>query len=164
MAKHYILHFSAELTTPVDSCADAVLRYLISGEGRQPEAWPAHQFFSMDKAIMELRPLPHTWANLRPGDFVSEYWTDNVGPRSGVTLRLPGIKDLQGWFEALTFVDWICSMVAGDACVGYVQDEEDRGAISLLCASAQALYFKDDKVAPEGMVRFTTGEPWVRQP
>ena len=164
MAKHYILHFSAELITPVDPRADAVLRYLISGAGPAPAAWPAHQFFSMDKAFMELRPLPHAFANFRPGDFVSEYWADDAGPRSGVTLRLPGIKDLQGWFEVLTFADWICSLTGGDACVGYIQDEEDRCAVSLLYASGQALHFRDENAAPAGVVRFTTGEPWVRQP
>jgi hypothetical protein len=161
MSKHYILHLSAELITPVDPHAEAVLRYLISGMGPAPQAWPAHQFFLMERVSMELRPLPRGFTNFKAGDFVCEYWADEVGPRSGVTLRLPGIKDLQGWFEALTFADWLCSLTGSDACIGYIQDEEDRCALSLLYALGGALYFRAENIESAELVRLTTGEVWA---
>lgn len=110
---------------------------------------------------MELRPLPHAYVSFRPGDFVCEYWADGVGPRAGITLKLPSIKDLQGWYEALMLVDWICSLVAGDAFVGYIQDETDRCALSLLYSLGGALYFRAENAKSAELVRLTTGEVWA---
>lgn len=164
MSRHYTLHLSVELALPVDPRADATLRYLVAGTGPAPEAWPEHAFFTMERIAMDLRPLPQVYAAFLAGDWVAAYWQDAIGPRTGVTLKLPGLKDLQGWYEALMFADWLCALASGDGIVGDVQDEESRSPKSLLRVQGQALYLRDGSNALDPWCRLTTGEPLTPLP
>ncbi len=164
MSGHYTLHLSIELAQPVDPQADATLRYLVVGDGPAPDAWPEHAFFAMERVGVELRPLPQVYAASPSGDWVAAYWQDAIGPRAGVTLKLPGLKDLQGWYEALVFADWLCALASGDGFVGYIQDEQSRSAKSLLCVRGQALYLRDESNASDRWFCLRTGEPLAPLP
>lgn len=157
MSVHYTLHLSIILKKSLSDEDIATLDFLVDGKPK-PSVLPPFPCFS-DPIAVGSRPLTAGYSSFFPGEYVCTYWkTDLVVARSGINLILPSIKDLQGWWEILRLVDWLCSISEEDGLIGYMVEEDDPVSITLLYSFNGKLYFHDKKDL-KGLISFTTGEP-----
>jgi hypothetical protein len=134
-----------------------VLQFLVNGDNKKPHIFPSHPYFDdMGKIIS----WPGMYKNgFVVGQYLSSYWrSGSTGERAGVSLILPGIKELQGWYDALKFVDWLCSLVKIDGFIGFIVEEDNRNSMSVLYSIGGKLFFRDEKTLL-GLISFSTGEP-----
>lgn len=159
MSKHYLLNISVALKSEVSAAEKAALDFLINGVGNmQTGAALVHPYF---QAGQSLSPLASGYRSGFPlGEYMSVYWRRGEVPleNSGVSLLLPGIKDIQGWYDTLKFVDWLCSLTKSEGLIGYITDEENQSSFSLLYSFDGRLYFRDEKEIGN-VVAFSTGQP-----
>ena len=155
MANHYKLCLSFELRKELLANEKASLDHFINNRGAISSDLPIHDFF-LKENNKNLVPIPSLYKNFVAGEYYSEYWIrDNS---HGVTLLLPGIRDLEGWYQRLKFVDWLCSMSQRDCYLGCISQEYDDFSTSLLYSIKNKLYFKDIKELTD-LNSFSTGEP-----
>lgn len=141
----------------------AALDSLVNGVGDvQSGTGLGHPYF---QAGQSLSPLASGYKGGFPlGEYLAVYWRRGAVPtgHSGVSLLLPGIKDAQGWYDTLKFVDWLCSLTKSEGLIGYISDEENQSSFSLLYSFDGCLYFRDEKEAGN-VVSFATGQPRSHQ-
>jgi hypothetical protein len=155
MANYYKLNASFDFRNDLLENEKSTLNYLLNGKGAMPGDLPAHMFFSEENK-KNIISLPVIYKNFTNGEYHSDYWS--TATSNGASLLLPGIRDLEGWYQTLKFVDWLCSMAQRDCFCGYICQEYDNFSISLLYSVKEKLYFKDVKEL-QGLNSFSTGEP-----
>lgn len=155
MSKHYLLNVAFQWNGGVTPEEQAALDYAVNGAGPAPQAWPDHPAFQGGGPGA---PIPRAYGGFADGEFVCVHWRGAApAGRSGVTLLLPGIKDIQGWYDALKFVDWLCSIGQSQGLVGYIVEEDDPSAATLLYSFDGLLYLREEKKAGD-VVSFRTGQ------
>jgi hypothetical protein len=155
MANYYKLSISFELRENLLASEKAALNHFINGSIERPEELPVHDYFLVGNE-KNLISIPSLYKTFVTGEYCSIYWINDNS--HGITLLLPGIRDLEGWYQRLKFVGWLCSMSQKDCYLGYISQEYDDFSMSLLYSIRNKLYFKDIKKL-KNLNSFSTGEP-----
>jgi hypothetical protein len=125
----------AELSQDISASDEHCLEYLINGNSKKVDKWPAHPYFEI---VDSPKPFPLIYSDFSQGHFVSRIWTD-TSSRKGVTLILPSIKSDDHFWETILLADWLCSFSSMDGFVGAFHNDYSPKTISLLFSSNKKL-------------------------
>ena len=156
MSKHYLLNIAVLLKSDISLEDEAILNFMINGVGSIESIKDKMLFFTSEA---EKKSLIFGYKKniFVDGEYISIFWKNNLYEKnSGIRLVLPGIKDIQGWYESLKFVSWLCKLVKFDGLIGYIVDEENLCEHSFLYSLEGNLYFRDEKNL-NNIVSFLTG-------
>ena len=155
MANYYKLNISFSVRKDLQLNEFSALSHLVNGAGDMPENLPDHEFFYKEN-VKNIVSIPYVYRDFTFGEYSSSFWIAEMS--QGITILLPGIKDSEGWYQKLKFVDWLCTFCIKDCFLGYISQEYDEYSVSLLYSVKRKLYFKNSKDL-KYLNSFSTGEP-----
>jgi hypothetical protein len=156
MSKHYLLNITISLKSKISLEEEVILNYMINNVGNIDHIRNKLTFFDSDEK-RESFAAGYKNSKFTHGEYISVFWKNELMKNSSsVQLILPSIKDIQGWYQSLKFVNWLCPLVKADGLIGFIVDEGNLEAHSFLYTFDGILHFSDEKNTFE-ITSFLTG-------